>query len=204
MPRRTRIGALLGLLLPFSATASPPGPAGDDTVAAARARADATATLLLQTLLGELSAAVAEGGATKAVETCHDAAQALTQRLGEAQGVSIRRTALRTRNAANEPDAFERAWLLAAEAALAEGRPAEATAEVVEVGGGGRELRLLRPIVFPGGVCSQCHGTAEEISAEVRALLAERYPDDRAIGFRKGDLRGAVSVRVPLPAEPPR
>jgi hypothetical protein len=32
----------------------------------------------------------------------------------------------------------------------------------------------------------------------VRAALEERYPEDDAIGFKPGDLRGAVSVRVPL------
>jgi len=32
----------------------------------------------------------------------------------------------------------------------------------------------------------------------VQAILAREYPDDRATGFSVGDVRGAVSVRIPL------
>jgi hypothetical protein len=47
------------------------------------------------------------------------------------------------------------------------------------------------------GFCLQCHGPGENISAEVAAILAERYPDDGATGHEKGDLRGLVSVTIP-------
>jgi hypothetical protein len=36
-------------------------------------------------------------------------------------------------------------------------------------------------------------------TASVDSMLARRYPGDRATGFRDGDLRGAISVRVPIP-----
>jgi hypothetical protein len=34
----------------------------------------------------------------------------------------------------------------------------------------------------------------------VTAVLKEKYPNDRATGYREGDLRGAVSVKIALPA----
>ena len=39
----------------------------------------------------------------------------------------------------------------------------------------------------------------EKIDPQVQSILRERYPLDQATGFRPGDLRGAISVRVPLP-----
>ena len=91
-----------------------------------------------------------------------------------------------------------------AEKQLRDGHRPVAT-RVVVGSGPQAQLRALYPIVFPGGVCSRCHGEEGEIDAEVRAAIDERYPQDRATGFRPGDLRGAVSVRVPLaPADPER
>lgn len=184
----------------FAASAEESAPASSD-VAAAKGRAEAAATTLQRTLLAELEAAIAAGGPANAVEVCRDVAQRHSKELSESEGLVIRRTALRTRNPVNAPDAFEREFLESAEAGIRSGKQPTTKIEVVGTGGRGRELRMLRPLVFPGGICSQCHGTADEISPEVRAILAERYPDDRATGFRPGDLRGALSVRVPLAAE---
>jgi hypothetical protein len=38
----------------------------------------------------------------------------------------------------------------------------------------------------------------DQLSPEVRAALAEQYPDDQATGFEVGDLRGAFIVTGPL------
>jgi len=32
----------------------------------------------------------------------------------------------------------------------------------------------------------------------IRSILDARYPADAAIGYRAGDLRGVLSVRIPL------
>ena len=42
----------------------------------------------------------------------------------------------------------------------------------------------------------------ENIPAEIKTILAEGYPDDRATGSPAGDVRGAISVRILL--RPPR
>jgi hypothetical protein len=51
-------------------------------------------------------------------------------------------------------------------------------------------------------MCLTCHGEKAKIPPAVRAVLAREYPDDHATGFSVGDVRGAVSVRIPL--VPPR
>jgi hypothetical protein len=49
--------------------------------------------------------------------------------------------------------------------------------------------------------CLACHGDPEAIDPQVKRLLAERYPDDTAVGYKPGDLRGAVSVSVLLESD---
>ena len=47
------------------------------------------------------------------------------------------------------------------------------------------------PIVMQP-LCLVCHG--EILQPEIAARIAELYPDDRATGFKEGDLRGAFWV----------
>ncbi|MGD9765850.1 MAG: DUF3365 domain-containing protein [Candidatus Binatia bacterium] len=166
----------------------------------ARREAEAAADRLTSQLMAKLTAALAEGGPVQAVGVCSDVAQQLTTAASEKDRIAVRRTTLKYRNAVNAPDGFERAWLERAGRARALGEMPAPYAEVVVLPSGKRELRYLRPIIFPGGVCSQCHGMPDEIPRGVAAVLRTRYPADRATGFKPGDLRGAVSVRVALPA----
>ena len=42
-------------------------------------------------------------------------------------------------------------------------------------------------------VCLNCHG--QNIDKDVQAQISSKYPNDNAIGFKLGDIRGAFSVR---------
>ena len=202
-PGRLALAALAVVLIAAGTVAvaaseeEPSRPQGWQEVEA-RKKADVAAQLLTATLMTELGTALEKGGPVEAMRVCSESAQRVTEELSQREGIVVRRTALRYRNRANRPDEFERAWLTRAEVAVAEGRAPEPVYEVVDRAGDGRELRHLRPILFPGGICSQCHGSTAEIGPEVKALLRQRYPDDRATGFEPGQLRGAISVRVLL------
>ena len=56
-------------------------------------------------------------------------------------------------------------------------------------------------IVIVNPVCLTCHGRPEDLAPEVRARLQALYPRDQATGYRLGDVRGAVSVKVPISGE---
>jgi hypothetical protein len=130
------------------------------------------------------------------VKVCSEVAPQIAREHSR-DGLGVRRVSLRTRNQDNAPDPWEREQLTRLEAEAASGvRPEETVART------DRELRLLRPI-FVAGACLACHGEPADLDPGVRRLLAERYPDDRATGYRSGDLRGAVSVRVSLAGRPP-
>jgi hypothetical protein len=62
------------------------------------------------------------------------------------------------------------------------------------------EYRYLVPIYLKP-LCLTCHGSSEQIPADVQAVLNERYPEDQGTGFALGAFRGAVSVRVPFASD---
>jgi len=43
-----------------------------------------------------------------------------------------------------------------------------------------------------------CHGPNENISSEVKAILKEKYPGDKATGFFVSDIRGAIRPEMTL------
>jgi hypothetical protein len=163
-------------------------------VETARRQAGDAATGLTATLFTELSRAVVQEPPGRAVAVCGDVAQRLTADAARREGISIRRTGLRLRNSANAPDEYERRVL---ERWAVPGTPPAPVSEVLETADGGYELRYLRPIVLQP-LCTRCHGTQEAIPPAIHDVLAERYPDDQAVGFHPGDIRGAVSVRIRL------
>lgn len=144
---------------------------------------------LLQQMLGE---ELKRGGVDGAVRMCSENAQVVTEEFAREQGLEIRRVSARYRNPKNRPDEFE-ARILAAWAKS--GKPATHIEKVKE--GGKDWLRLMEPIRLQA-MCVNCHGMDGQITDEVKAVIAERYPRDRATGFKPGDLRGAFSVVVPL------
>jgi len=190
-----RRGLLLILLLVLGCTSEAERELEEAKLAMHEERARMASQTLGVALMGELAGALAEGPPEEAVDVCARVAQEISRRVSRENGVSVRRTALRVRNPANAPDAWERAhlerWEAAGNAAVL--APVD---EVVETPTG-RELRWLGPIVLQD-LCTTCHGDPEAMPDALRATIAEHYPEDAAVGFAPGDLRGAFSVRVPL------
>ena len=108
-----------------------------------------------------------------------------------ATGLAVQRVSTRPRNAKNAPDSLDRYALAGFERLKASGGLADSTTLVVENLDGTR--RLYVPILT-GPFCLTCHGDQESLKPELRKILTQRYPDDRATGYAPGDLRGAIRV----------
>ncbi len=144
-----------------------------------------------RTLRARLFAAMEEGPEA-AARVCAEEAQALSAQAAEERGARAGRSSLRLRNEANAGPAWVRAWLREHGE-----RPAEGVAPAVGVAGEPAVARFVAPIAVEGP-CVLCHGDPAGFPAEVRAILAERYPRDRATGYAPGDLRGALWAEVPV------
>jgi hypothetical protein len=150
---------------------------------------------LLRTLVGELTAAMEEGGPVQGVDLCSVEAIPLTERVeaGLRPGMEVKRTSFRYRNPDNAPDPAEQEALRHFEEVLEEeGSAPSSFVQRVSPG----ELRYYQPL-FVGEVCLSCHGPPESMSPDVQALIQERYPEDLATGYQAGDFRGLVRVSVP-------
>ncbi len=159
----------------------------------------------IKVIAGELKQRVARDvsakGAENALASCRLQVEGLTDRLTMHSGWEIRRTAFLVRNPDNQPDPWEREVLDLFAQRKAEGVDLTQYefAKVVNLDGK-RVFRYMKPILMQG-FCTSCHGS--NLSAEVRARIADKYPDDQAVGFKPGDLRGAFSLLKVLPGDPP-
>jgi hypothetical protein len=150
-------------------------------------------------LKAELSSALASTGPTGAISVCRTRAPEIAAKLSRESGALVSRTALRVRNPANAPDDLQHAILEQFADDLATGRAETPLEAAVEINRGGKiEHRYMRAIPMDG-VCLTCHG--QQLAPDVASAIARDYPDDQAIGFEQGQLRGAFSVI--WPASPP-
>lgn len=181
--------ALLVLVLPVAA-ADPPE--------AEQARA--VAGQVLERTKAVLQSALRDGQPAAALRVCASVAQGIA-REHEQQGWRVRRVSDRVRNPADTPDAYEREVLRTWQEEKSAGRLAPTTErQEIVTEGGQSALRYMRPILIAAPVCLQCHGEPAKLGPGVAEALRELYPGDQATGYSLGDLRGAISVRIPLGA----
>jgi len=141
---------------------------------------------------------LSEGGPLQAITVCSDTAQALTNSIGEKNNVVLRRVTFKPRNPKDTADTFESKVLSRWHELMNEGSFGKETEylEIVETEDKSY-VRYMKPI-FIQGPCLTCHGGENMISSEVKNLLKEKYPDDKATGYKPGDLRGAISIKKKL------
>jgi hypothetical protein len=157
-----------------------------------RDRAQAAAAGLAQEIRALLSSELAEGGFAGAVRACSKSAQERTEEFSRSARIPVRRVSLKWRNPKDQPDEFERRVLEGWEREAREGKSPQPYWEAEGENGG----RLMQPVMIQP-MCLQCHGDGGQIAREVQTILADRYPGDLATGYKPGDVRGAISVRIP-------
>ena len=149
---------------------------------------------LMGLLVTQLTTAMQEGGAVRAVDFCSTSALELTAGVTQERGFDMKRTSMKYRNPANAPDEDETEALRYYESALAE----TGVLPGPWVQKAGRdEYRFYRPLTI-APPCLNCHGSPGEIDPAVQAILDERYPEDLATGYALGDFRGVMRVSVPV------
>ncbi|MCC6215872.1 MAG: DUF3365 domain-containing protein [Polyangiaceae bacterium] len=145
---------------------------------------------LKKALSGRLQQAMQAGGPAAGIDVCADEAAKLTAGVASARGVTLGRTSHRLRNpAASAP----RPWLRAYLDEVSSRPAAEARPAVFDLG----SSLGIAEVLPTQALCLACHGDPAKLSPEVSARLRARYPDDRAVGFAEGDVRGVVWVEIP-------
>lgn len=157
-----------------------------------------TAMSMPPKLLDVLNAEIKKSGHAEAMSVCREKAPAMAKALSEAKGVQIRRVSLKNRNPKAVPDAWERAVLEDFDRRAAAGeKPVTLERGEVVAEGGRKTYRYMKalPTMQP---CTNCHGDPATMKPAVIEKLASLYPQDRAVGYKVGDIRGAITLKKPL------
>ncbi|NBW55016.1 MAG: DUF3365 domain-containing protein [Betaproteobacteria bacterium] len=156
---------------------------------------------MLKELGQKLQSAMADGGAVNAIGVCNTQAPEIAGRVSAQNQVMLSRVGTRARNPVmGVPNDWQSKALAQFEQALARGdKLADLEfSETVVKPDGGKEFHFAKPIVLQP-MCVSCHGGPEQISPEVKAKLTALYPNDKAINYQPGQLRGAVVLSRNLP-----
>ena len=192
-----RLSALLlaGLL-------SAAGSAAGQELAQEADSARAAIQQLRQVMMQQLQTSMREVGPAEATAVCRHLAPKMAAEIAAETGWEIRRPALKARNPDNHPTELERGVLLGYLTRSLAGQPFEEMETVRLVERNGRPyVHYMRAIPMLDA-CEVCHGS--NLPPDVAARIAEVYPQDEAVGFQAGDLRGAFSLLRPYnPAKAP-
>jgi hypothetical protein len=160
---------------------------------------DDTASSLVQRFGGQLKPALMDamsnGGPTQAIPACAEKAPAISQALSKESGWQITRVSLKARNPVAIPDAFERQVLEDFERRREAGETTRQLRHSEVVDGQFRYMQAQ----LTESLCLACHGT--QIEPGVRDMIRAKYPDDQATGYQLGDVRGAISLTLPLTSD---
>ncbi len=139
---------------------------------------------------GNLMQQMKKGGPKQAIPFCNTAANPLTKEVADKYQVSIKRTSHKIRNEDNNPNATETAILNQYLASLSKGEKLKPIVSKDKEG----NVHFYAPMKLEAK-CLACHGTVgKEVSVKTDSLIKSLYPNDKATGFKVGDLRGIVNI----------
>ena len=132
-----------------------------------------------------LKSGLAEGPA-EAIQVCRVKAPGIAEALS-VDGARVGRSSHKLRNPDNEAPEWAGPIM---QAYLDD--PSSLSPQTVKLVG--NRWGYVEPIIVQP-LCLACHGS--EITRDIRAQITELYPDDRATGFKAGDLRGVFWLEYP-------
>jgi hypothetical protein len=152
--------------------------------------AEARGAELLMPFKTNLKSALVEGmqtGPVEAITVCSMQAPSIVAALS-VDGVVMGRSSHKLRNPDNAPPR----WLAGHLDSFAAGNRQGPL--VLRLDGG--RYGYAEPIATQA-MCLLCHG--EKLAPDIATRISEAYPQDKATGFREGDIRGVFWVEFPAP-----
>jgi hypothetical protein len=148
-------------------------------------KGDSVATEVQNELLQNVLKAINQGGTDYAVDFCNLNAISITEKA--AKGYTVNRLSDKNRNPTNalENDfdikAFEKVKTL--------------KKDLIQQDEQGN-IYYYKPIMIGMPTCLQCHGGKEDITPSTQKLISQKYPNDKAVDYRVGDLRGVWKIHL--------
>lgn len=151
---------------------------------------DSISSAVQKVLLANVMEATKKGGTGFAITYCNEKAMPLTDSLSAVYNCTIQRVTDKYRNPANKLSANDSVIFsqILASGAFNSGIVAE-----------NGTIVYFKPIKIAMPACLNCHGTAgKELKAEIVETIKKKYPEDKATGYKEGDLRGMWKITFKL------
>ncbi len=136
-----------------------------------------------------------DGGPAQAAAFCLEEASGIAKKVNAnyPQGVSVKRVSLKYRNPSNQPTVDETKILKQIQSDVNAGKavPKMIVKELTK-----NSYKVYKPIFINKDVCLACHGDVQTRNPEASKLIEAKYPHDKAVGYKKGDFRGAFVVTI--------
>jgi len=130
------------------------------------------------------------GGPSQAIPFCNLQATPITEQLSEKYNVIIKRTSNKLRNSANEPTERELEIINEFSNALQNKLDLKPVVEIDNQ----NSKHFYAPIIMQAN-CLACHGKLNEmVTIQTDSIIKSLYPNDKAMGYVEGDLRGIWSI----------
>lgn len=130
------------------------------------------------------------GGPAQAIPFCNVEALPLTRQLSEEFNATIKRTSDKLRNQENKPTKRELEIINNYHKLISE---YQEISPIVEVDSDNKK-HYYAPIILKAN-CLACHGKVEEfVSVKTDSIIKSLYPNDKALAYNEGDLRGIWSI----------
>jgi hypothetical protein len=143
-------------------------------------------------LLTKLTEAIGIHGFEGAIDFCHDRALILTDSVADVYGVSLRRISDKFRNSEDQAGNDELELIRSYSEKKANGSELSDVYRPKDDGG----YIMYRPIILGSALCLSCHGAPEkEIAPSTLNAIHKHYPQDLAVGYVVGDIRGIWKVQ---------
>ncbi len=150
---------------------------------------DSISSVMQQVLLANVMQATKSGGPVYAVTFCNERAMPLTDSLSKKYNCKIQRISDKYRNPANKPSKYDEAVLLKLRSSNS-GEPLLVSENY--------KMIYYKPIRIAMPACLGCHGNeGEEIAIKTMEAIRQKYPYDRATGYKEGDFRGLWKITFP-------
>jgi hypothetical protein len=151
-------------------------------------KGDSIVKITFDTLRTALTNAIGQKGFTGALQYCNVQALPITS-LYASHDITINRVSDKNRNPANALSELDK--LQWEKFKIAFEKKDSLRAAIVD---NKEDIHYYKPILMQG-MCLSCHGTPDkEISKELLTQISTLYPEDKATGYKTGDLRGMWHV----------
>ena len=147
------------------------------------------------TLKSHMKENMKQGGPLQAAKFCSQEAVKIEKEVNKSykNGISVKRISLKYRNPDNKPTVDEAKVLEQIQNDVNEHKkvPKMIVKQISQ-----HKYKVYKPIFINKNVCLVCHGDAQTRSDAAYKTIKEKYPNDKAIDYKKGDFRGAFVAEI--------